>query len=79
MTSPPEPSALRQGSTMMTCSKCGRVNHPEARFCDWCGAKVRKHICLLTCIERVFCKSFCYELSFGYSSVIVLVYSIRQR
>ena len=40
MTSPPEPSPLRQGSTMMTCSKCGRVNHPDARFCDWCGAKV---------------------------------------
>ncbi|XP_035689674.1 double zinc ribbon and ankyrin repeat-containing protein 1-like isoform X2 [Branchiostoma floridae] len=24
---------------LMTCSKCGRVNNPDARFCDWCGTK----------------------------------------
>ena len=23
------------------CTKCGRTNAPEARFCDWCGTKVR--------------------------------------
>jgi len=22
------------------CTKCGRTNAAEARFCDWCGTKV---------------------------------------
>ena len=24
----------------LLCSACGRVNAPDARFCDWCGKKV---------------------------------------
>ncbi|XP_022521113.2 double zinc ribbon and ankyrin repeat-containing protein 1 [Astyanax mexicanus] len=24
---------------MVSCPKCKRVNHSDARFCDWCGAK----------------------------------------
>ncbi|XP_043079411.1 double zinc ribbon and ankyrin repeat-containing protein 1 [Puntigrus tetrazona] len=32
----PVPSS--QGK-MVSCSKCSRVNHSDARFCDWCGAK----------------------------------------
>uniref|UniRef100_A0A669PKI4 Double zinc ribbon and ankyrin repeat domains 1 n=1 Tax=Phasianus colchicus TaxID=9054 RepID=A0A669PKI4_PHACC len=36
---PPPPYTSQQGKTVF-CSKCNRVNHCEARFCDWCGAKV---------------------------------------
>ncbi|CAF4264488.1 unnamed protein product [Rotaria sp. Silwood2] len=33
------PSVSKQTDTiMMTCSKCLRLNNPDARFCDWCGA-----------------------------------------
>ncbi|NXP12568.1 DZAN1 protein, partial [Thinocorus orbignyianus] len=35
---PPYPS---QQSKTVSCSKCNRVNHCDARFCDWCGAKAR--------------------------------------
>lgn len=33
---PPPPSPEVK---MLTCSKCGRVNNRNARFCDWCGSK----------------------------------------
>lgn len=33
---PPKP---RQDGQLRQCSKCGRVNNSDARFCDWCGAK----------------------------------------
>ncbi|XP_075719065.1 double zinc ribbon and ankyrin repeat-containing protein 1 isoform X2 [Rhinoderma darwinii] len=33
---PPLPNQLGK---MQSCSKCGRVNLADARFCDWCGAK----------------------------------------
>ncbi|KAK2183985.1 hypothetical protein NP493_288g03000 [Ridgeia piscesae] len=32
-------SVPREDSRLLTCTKCGRVNNPDARFCDWCGAK----------------------------------------
>ncbi|CAF1327128.1 unnamed protein product [Rotaria sp. Silwood1] len=33
------PTISKQTNTMMiTCSKCFRLNNPNARFCDWCGA-----------------------------------------
>ncbi|CAF1212445.1 unnamed protein product [Rotaria sordida] len=33
------PTLPKQTDTiMMTCSKCFRLNNPDARFCDWCGA-----------------------------------------
>uniref|UniRef100_A0A8B9TWQ1 Double zinc ribbon and ankyrin repeat-containing protein 1 n=1 Tax=Anas platyrhynchos TaxID=8839 RepID=A0A8B9TWQ1_ANAPL len=35
----PPPYSSQQGKTI-SCSKCNRVNQCDARFCDWCGAKV---------------------------------------
>ena len=32
---PPQP---RLNGNLLRCSGCGRVNNPDARFCDWCGA-----------------------------------------
>ncbi|XP_078505081.1 double zinc ribbon and ankyrin repeat-containing protein 1 [Lissotriton helveticus] len=43
---PPVPNQLGK---MQSCSKCGRVNHSDARFCDWCGAKPGPSISYLTC------------------------------
>ncbi|XP_069463638.1 double zinc ribbon and ankyrin repeat-containing protein 1 [Ambystoma mexicanum] len=43
---PPVPN---QQGKMQSCSKCGRVNHSDARFCDWCGAKPGPSISYLTC------------------------------
>ncbi|XP_021423980.2 double zinc ribbon and ankyrin repeat-containing protein 1 isoform X3 [Oncorhynchus mykiss] len=37
---PPLPSGAGK---MMSCSKCSRVNHSDARFCDWCGSKMSTH------------------------------------
>ncbi|MEE6519793.1 hypothetical protein FKM82_017529 [Ascaphus truei] len=34
---------------MQSCSKCGRVNHSDARFCDWCGAKPGPSMSYITC------------------------------
>uniref|UniRef100_A0A674JIJ4 Double zinc ribbon and ankyrin repeat-containing protein 1 n=1 Tax=Terrapene triunguis TaxID=2587831 RepID=A0A674JIJ4_9SAUR len=34
----PPPLSSHLGRTI-SCSKCGRDNHCDARFCDWCGAK----------------------------------------
>ncbi|XP_078590947.1 double zinc ribbon and ankyrin repeat-containing protein 1-like isoform X8 [Branchiostoma floridae x Branchiostoma japonicum] len=39
---------------LMTCSKCGRVNNPDARFCDWCGTKPSPPVMHVTCGK---CKS----------------------
>ncbi|XP_021245266.1 double zinc ribbon and ankyrin repeat-containing protein 1 isoform X3 [Numida meleagris] len=35
---PPPPYTSQQGKTVL-CSKCNCVNHCDARFCVWCGAK----------------------------------------
>ncbi|KAG7315503.1 hypothetical protein KOW79_021591 [Hemibagrus wyckioides] len=43
---PPLPSS--EGK-MVPCSKCNRVNHSDARFCDWCGAKPGHTAKYLTC------------------------------
>ena len=32
---PPQP---RLNGNLIKCSACGRVNNPDARYCDWCGA-----------------------------------------
>ncbi|XP_072360095.1 double zinc ribbon and ankyrin repeat-containing protein 1 isoform X2 [Scyliorhinus torazame] len=45
---PPLPS--REGK-MLACSKCGRVNNTDARFCDWCGAKPRPPMSYLSCLK----------------------------
>ncbi|XP_072187140.1 double zinc ribbon and ankyrin repeat-containing protein 1 isoform X3 [Excalfactoria chinensis] len=47
---PPPPYATQQGKTVF-CSKCGRVNHCDARFCDWCGAKPDPPPCYFTCFK----------------------------
>ncbi|KAM3932261.1 double zinc ribbon and ankyrin repeat-containing protein 1 [Leptodactylus fuscus] len=43
---PPLPN---QQGKMQSCSKCGRVNLADARFCDWCGAKPGPTVSYLTC------------------------------
>ncbi|XP_063774218.1 double zinc ribbon and ankyrin repeat-containing protein 1 [Pseudophryne corroboree] len=43
---PPIPN---QKGKMQSCSKCGRVNLADARFCDWCGAKPGPSVSYLTC------------------------------
>ncbi|XP_072169179.1 double zinc ribbon and ankyrin repeat-containing protein 1-like [Diadema setosum] len=59
---PPEPG---QKGRLLCCSKCGRVNNSDARYCDWCGAKPAPTTSLLTCSR---CKaanqaysSFCHS------------------
>ncbi|CAF1435999.1 unnamed protein product [Adineta ricciae] len=37
--------------TLMTCSKCLRVNNTDARFCDWCGAHPEKVLTSLQCTK----------------------------
>ncbi|XP_059424710.1 double zinc ribbon and ankyrin repeat-containing protein 1 isoform X2 [Carassius carassius] len=44
----PVPSS--QGK-MVFCSKCNRVNHSDARFCDWCGAKPGHKASSVTCSQ----------------------------
>ncbi|XP_053315833.1 double zinc ribbon and ankyrin repeat-containing protein 1 [Spea bombifrons] len=46
--SPPLPN---QHGKMQSCSKCGRVNLADARFCDWCGAKPGPSLHYLTCTK----------------------------
>ncbi|XP_030627950.1 double zinc ribbon and ankyrin repeat-containing protein 1 [Chanos chanos] len=36
---------------MVSCSKCKRVNHSDARFCDWCGTKPGHTTRFLTCSQ----------------------------
>ncbi|KAM9317195.1 double zinc ribbon and ankyrin repeat-containing protein 1 [Gastrophryne carolinensis] len=43
---PPLPN---QQGKMQSCSKCGRINLVDARFCDWCGAKPGPSVSYLTC------------------------------
>ncbi|XP_069385675.1 double zinc ribbon and ankyrin repeat-containing protein 1 [Paralichthys olivaceus] len=33
------PSVPSKDSRMLTCSRCKRLNHCDARYCDWCGSK----------------------------------------
>ncbi|KAL1006200.1 hypothetical protein UPYG_G00069160 [Umbra pygmaea] len=34
---------------MVSCSKCSRINHSAARFCDWCGSKPGHSLNYLIC------------------------------
>ena len=38
-------------SSIMTCSKCSRVNSSDARFCDWCGSKPQPYQSPLICSQ----------------------------
>ena len=38
-------------SSLMTCSKCSRVNSSDARFCDWCGSKPQPYQSPLICSQ----------------------------
>ncbi|XP_076584398.1 double zinc ribbon and ankyrin repeat-containing protein 1 isoform X2 [Chaetodon auriga] len=33
------PSVPSADSRMLSCSRCKRINHRDARYCDWCGSK----------------------------------------
>ena len=48
---PPNTSMFLGDETMVTCSKCGRVNSADARFCDWCGAKPKKTYSVTHCLK----------------------------
>ncbi len=48
------PIASKVPGTMMTCSKCFRLNNADARFCDWCGAHPER---LLMPIQCTKCRS----------------------
>ncbi|XP_065611270.1 double zinc ribbon and ankyrin repeat-containing protein 1 [Cyrtonyx montezumae] len=47
----PPPSYTSQHEKTILCSKCNRVNHCDARFCDWCGAKPAPLPCYFTCYK----------------------------
>ena len=38
-------------SSLMSCSKCSRVNSSDARFCDWCGSKPQPYQSPLICSQ----------------------------
>ena len=42
---PPQPNR----ETFLKCSKCGRINSSDARFCDWCGSKPLPSSSIVTC------------------------------
>ncbi|XP_075781878.1 double zinc ribbon and ankyrin repeat-containing protein 1 isoform X2 [Pelodiscus sinensis] len=46
----PPPLSSHRGKTI-SCSKCGRDNPCDARFCDWCGAKPGPPPSLFTCFK----------------------------
>uniref|UniRef100_A0A7M4EST5 Double zinc ribbon and ankyrin repeat domains 1 n=1 Tax=Crocodylus porosus TaxID=8502 RepID=A0A7M4EST5_CROPO len=46
----PPPLLMQLGKTI-SCSKCGRANHCDARFCDWCGAKPGPPPCYFACFK----------------------------
>ena len=48
---PPNTSMFLGDDSMVTCSKCGRVNSADARFCDWCGSKPKKTSSLINCLK----------------------------
>ncbi|XP_019907818.3 double zinc ribbon and ankyrin repeat-containing protein 1 isoform X2 [Esox lucius] len=43
---PPLPSG--EGK-LVSCTKCRRINHSDARFCDWCGSKPGHSVSFLIC------------------------------
>lgn len=45
------PMRAREDGRLLTCTKCGRVNNSDARFCDWCGAKPAPLMRDLTCTK----------------------------
>uniref|UniRef100_A0A5F8GSA7 Double zinc ribbon and ankyrin repeat-containing protein 1 n=1 Tax=Monodelphis domestica TaxID=13616 RepID=A0A5F8GSA7_MONDO len=45
------PSLINQKTTIISCSKCGRRNRCDARFCDWCGAQPTAPSCYSTCTK----------------------------
>ncbi|XP_023587176.1 double zinc ribbon and ankyrin repeat-containing protein 1 [Trichechus manatus latirostris] len=44
----PPPPSTQKGETF-SCSKCGRQNHQEASFCNWCGTKRGISSCCSVC------------------------------
>ncbi|XP_071963794.1 double zinc ribbon and ankyrin repeat-containing protein 1-like [Antedon mediterranea] len=46
LSAPPKPA---KGGRLLCCNKCGRVNSPDARYCDWCGSKPSPSLTFLNC------------------------------
>ncbi|CAF1382933.1 unnamed protein product [Adineta steineri] len=45
------PLAPKATGTMMTCSKCFRLNNADARYCDWCGAQPERASVPIQCTK----------------------------
>ncbi|KAM9363826.1 LOW QUALITY PROTEIN: double zinc ribbon and ankyrin repeat-containing protein 1 [Symphorus nematophorus] len=43
------PSAPSAHCRTLTCSRCKRVNRPDARFCDWCGSQPGHAVSCVIC------------------------------
>uniref|UniRef100_A0A3B4VKX6 Double zinc ribbon and ankyrin repeat domains 1 n=1 Tax=Seriola dumerili TaxID=41447 RepID=A0A3B4VKX6_SERDU len=43
------PSVPSADSRMLSCSRCKRINHRDARYCDWCGSKPGHAASCVTC------------------------------
>uniref|UniRef100_A0A3Q2CLE5 Double zinc ribbon and ankyrin repeat domains 1 n=1 Tax=Cyprinodon variegatus TaxID=28743 RepID=A0A3Q2CLE5_CYPVA len=43
------PSRQAADDRMFSCSRCERLNRGDARFCDWCGIKLRNTISCVSC------------------------------
>ncbi|XP_056228676.1 double zinc ribbon and ankyrin repeat-containing protein 1 isoform X2 [Seriola aureovittata] len=43
------PSVPSADSRMLSCSRCKRINHRDARYCDWCGSKPGHAASSVTC------------------------------
>ncbi|XP_069578174.1 double zinc ribbon and ankyrin repeat-containing protein 1 [Brachyistius frenatus] len=43
------PSGPAADSRMLSCSRCKRTNHSDARYCDWCGSKPGHAAGCVTC------------------------------
>ena len=45
------PTSSTQIDRMLTCSNCLRLNNPNARFCDWCGAFPDRRLIPIQCTK----------------------------
>ncbi|CAJ1053350.1 double zinc ribbon and ankyrin repeat-containing protein 1 [Xyrichtys novacula] len=43
------PSVCSADSRLLSCSRCKRLNHSDARYCDWCGSKPGHAVRCVTC------------------------------
>uniref|UniRef100_A0A3Q1BV98 DZANK-type domain-containing protein n=1 Tax=Amphiprion ocellaris TaxID=80972 RepID=A0A3Q1BV98_AMPOC len=43
------PSVPAAGGRSVSCSRCQRMNHSDARYCDWCGSKCHHAVSCVVC------------------------------